>query len=203
VVTLTEPGAAVTNVSGEPNFNPGGIVPEIVHDCGGFWVGGVADSWKAVATICEPTVPVAGLGVLASSEKTVAPAIESTAPKAANDTATDLMTEATCEPMGKKAAIFVPTPGILWRRARRTAAGIRIRRDPTALRNAAFTEAGCSAESGRMGIFTGISRRYRFQDAQLKFEFRSISRGVTKRRNPTSRDLRSNTVARSEKRGFR
>jgi hypothetical protein len=61
-----------------------------------------------------------------------------------------------------------------------------MRGEPTALRNEAFTETACAAKSGWMGIFTGISRKYRFQDAQLKFEFRSIAPGLANRQNPMS-----------------
>lgn len=84
----------------EPNLSPGGMVPEIFHEFGGFSVGGVELSWNAIATICDPTVPVAGLVVLASSVYTVAPATELTAPSAARDAAAALMTE----PMGDSMA---------------------------------------------------------------------------------------------------
>src|SRR5208283_507875 len=112
---------------GSPKSRPGGIWPMTVQDCGGFVTWGLEIRANATAAIWEPSATVYGLGwpgVPVESEYCVAPATESTAPRAAAATAPALTTA----PIGASAAAAaILTAGARCRRATSTAAGIRAR----------------------------------------------------------------------------
>jgi|ERR1017187_1671250 hypothetical protein len=110
---------------GSPKLSPGGNEPVTIHEPGELEVCGFIPN--ATAIICEPSVTVSGLGVLVTSVYRVAPAKESTAPRAAADTAAALMTA----PIGdsrtySNVATPTRTAGVLCRNARRRAAGTLI-----------------------------------------------------------------------------